>query len=75
MVKYIQGNFREKNLKDINKREIKVGDTIATNVINYNYTLIVKTVVGFTPKKVKLSPGDHGDEVCTRFPEQCAVVA
>lgn len=55
---------------DIAGKEISVGHKVAITVSGYE-CLRVATVIGFTPKKVKV---DTGSSEYTKFPDQVAVI-
>lgn len=65
-------------MKDIAGVEIKIGDTVAGNIVGYADLRLYK-VLSFTPKKVKLSFidtrwGESRTEFTTKFNNQVAVV-
>lgn len=64
-------------MTDVFGTEIREGHEVATNLVGYTCALVVGTVIGFTPKKVRLEVprryGLSGTEIITKFPEQLAV--
>ena len=57
-------------MKDIFGRELKLGQTVATNLYGYTDRLVKATVVGFTPQKVKI---ECGGETILKFPRQLCI--
>lgn len=70
-------------MTDVAGNELEVGQTVATNHRGYTQTLILATVVGFTPKKVVLEfqrkcafqdgVREFTQEI-KKFPKQVAIV-
>jgi len=64
-------------MKDVCGRELKEGDKVVSNLGGgYTYALAVCTVVGFTPKKIRLKLLNKCSEEDSflREPSQVAVV-
>lgn len=58
-------------MKDISGKDLSVGQIIAMTVSGYE-ELQIGTVIGFTPKKVKIQNSGGGDG--SRFPNQVAII-
>ncbi len=66
---------------DLSGKELEIGQRVVTNSSGDSDAcypskgkLSIKTVVAFTEKMVKLSPGDRGAEFCNRAPYNVAII-
>lgn len=59
-------------MRDVDGKEIKVGDKIAATMPYYKDSMSVGKVVGFTPKMVKI---EIGDCEYNKFPNQIAIIS
>lgn len=67
-------------MNDVTGREINIGDKVVTTIGGYTDSLVIRYVLGFTPKKVVLRTKDTFYNSCKyndilKFPNQIAVVS
>lgn len=62
-------------MKDVTGKELNVGDHVVTNYQTYTCELVIGTIVGFTPQKIKIETLWQGrKQDIQKFTEQVAKI-